>query len=88
MMKPIISAVMIMDALWIWNDFQLPLLMLNASQDMWTLPLFEYNFKNKYSTNYTLAFAAFLLSSLPILVFYLLAQKQIINGLTTGAVKS
>ena len=43
---------------------------------------------NKYSTNYTLAFAAFLLSSLPILVFYLLAQKQIINGLTTGAVKS
>ena len=88
MMKPIVSAVMIMDALWIWNDFQLPLLMLNASQDMWTLPLFEYNFKNKYSTNYTLAFAAFLLSSLPILVFYLLAQKQIINGLTTGAVKS
>ena len=88
MMKPIISAVLIMDALWIWNDFQLPLLMLNASEDMWTLPLFEYNFKNKYSTNYTMAFAAFLLSSLPILVFYLIAQKQIINGLTNGAIKS
>ena len=40
MMKPIISAVLIMDTLWIWNDFQLPLLMLNASEDMWTLPLF------------------------------------------------
>ena len=40
MMKPIISAGLIMDALWIWNDFQLPLLMLNASEDMWTLPLF------------------------------------------------
>lgn len=88
MMKPIISAVLIMDALWIWNDFQLPLLMLNASEDMWTLPLFEYNFKNKYSTNYTMAFAAFLLSSLPILAFYLIAQKQIINGLTNGAIKS
>lgn len=88
MMKPIISAVLIMDALWIWNDFQLPLLMLNASEDMWTLPLFEYNFKNKYSTNYTLAFAAFLLSSLPILAFYLAAQKQIIDGLTNGAIKS
>lgn len=88
MMKPIVSAVLIMDALWIWNDFQLPLLMLNASEDMWTLPLFQYNFKSKYSTNYTLAFAAFLLSSLPILVFYLVAQKQIINGLTNGAVKS
>lgn len=88
MMKPIVSAVLIMDALWIWNDFQLPLLMLNASEDMWTLPLFEYNFKNKYSTNYTLAFAAFLLSSLPILAFYLVAQKQIINGLTNGAIKS
>ena len=88
MMKPTFISVGILEAMWIWNDFQLPLLMLNASQDMWTLPLFEYNFKNKYSTNYTLAFAAFLLSSLPILVFYLLAQKQIINGLTTGAVKS
>ncbi|MGN0803098.1 MAG: carbohydrate ABC transporter permease [Candidatus Faecivicinus sp.] len=88
MMKPIVSAVLIMDALWIWNDFQLPLLMLNASEDMWTLPLFEYNFKNKYSTNYTLAFAAFLLSSLPILAFYLAAQKQIIDGLTNGALKS
>lgn len=88
MMKPIVSAVLIMDALWIWNDFQLPLLMLNASEDMWTLPLFEYNFKNKYSTNYTMAFAAFLLSSLPILVFYLIAQKQIIDGLTNGAIKS
>lgn len=88
MMKPIISAVVIMDALWIWNDFQLPLLMLNAQESMWTLPLFQYNFKTKYSTNYTLAFAAFLLSSLPILAFYLAAQKQIINGLTSGAVKS
>ena len=88
MMKPIVSAVLIMDALWIWNDFQLPLLMLNASEDMWTLPLFEYNFKNKYSTNYTMAFAAFLLSSLPILAFYLIAQKQIIDGLTNGAIKS
>ena len=88
MMKPIVSAVLIMDSLWIWNDFQLPLLMLNASEDMWTLPLFEYNFKNKYSTNYTMAFAAFLLSSLPILAFYLIAQKQIIDGLTNGAIKS
>lgn len=41
MMKPIISAVLIMDALWIWNDFQRPLLMLNASEDMWTLRLID-----------------------------------------------
>lgn len=88
LMKPIIVSIMIMDTLWIWNDFQLPLLMLNASQKMWTLPLFQYNFQNKYTVAYNLAFAAFLLSMVPIMVFYILAQKQIVEGLTAGAVKA
>lgn len=87
MMKPIIVSVIIMDTLWIWNDFQLPLLMLNASQKLWTLPLFQYNFQSKYTVAYNQAFAAFLLSMVPIMIFYLAAQKQIVEGLTAGAVK-
>ena len=87
MMKPIIVSVMIMDALWIWNDFQLPLLMLNSSQKLWTLPLFQYNFQSKYTVAYNQAFAAFLLSIVPIMIFYLLMQKQIMEGLAAGAVK-
>lgn len=88
LMKPIIVSIIIMDTLWIWNDFQLPLLMLNASQKLWTLPLYQYNFQSKYTVAYNLAFAAFLLSMVPIMIFYLIEQKQIIQGLTAGAVKS
>lgn len=87
LMRPIISTVVIMDTLWIWNDFQLPLLMLNRSQTMWTLPLFQYNFQSKYTVAYNQAFAAFLLSMVPMLIFYIVCQKQIIGGLTAGAVK-
>ncbi len=88
MMKPIVVSVIIMDVMWIWNDFQLPLLMLNASQKFWTLPLFQYNFQSQYTVAYNLAFAAFMLSMVPIMIFYLVAQKQIIDGLTAGAVKA
>lgn len=88
MMKPIIASVIIMDVMWIWNDFQLPLLMLNASQKQWTLPLFQYNFQSQYTVAYNLAFAAFMLSMIPIMIFYLVAQKQIMEGLTAGAVKA
>lgn len=88
MMKPIIASVIIMDVMWIWNDFQLPLLMLNTSQKQWTLPLFQYNFQSQYTVAYNLAFAAFMLSMIPIMIFYLIAQKQIMEGLTAGAVKA
>lgn len=87
LINPIIITLAIMDTLWIWNDFQLPLLMLNASQKLWTLPLFQYNFQNKYTVYYNQAFAVFILSIVPIMIFYLLAQKQILEGLTAGAVK-
>jgi raffinose/stachyose/melibiose transport system permease protein len=88
LIKPMISTLVIMDILWYWNDFMLPLFLLNKSRDMWTLPLFQYNFKTEYSFNYPMAFTAYLLALLPILVVYCACQKHIINGLTAGAVKS
>ena len=87
LVKPMISTLLIMDTLWIWNDFMLPLLILNRSQDIWTLPLFQYNFKTEYSFNYTMAFTAYLLAMLPMLIVYCFCQKYIIKGLTAGAVK-
>lgn len=51
LVKPMISTLLIMDTLWIWNDFMLPLLILNRSQAIWTLPLFQYNFKTEYYLN-------------------------------------
>lgn len=87
LVKPMISTLLIMDTLWIWNDFMLPLLILNRTKNIWTLPLFQYNFKTEYSFNYTLAFSAYLLAMLPMLIIYCLGQKYIIKGLTAGSVK-
>ncbi len=87
LVKPMLSTLLIMDVLWIWNDFMLPLLILNRSKDIWTLPLFQYNFKTEYSFNYTMAFTAYLLAMLPMIIIYCTGQKYIIKGLTAGAVK-
>lgn len=87
LIKPMISTILIMDVLWIWNDFMLPLLILNRSQSIWTLPLFQYNFKTEYSFDYTMAFTAYLLAMLPMLLIYCMGQKYIVKGLTAGSVK-
>lgn len=87
LVKPMLATIIIMDVLWIWNDFMLPLLVLNRSRDLWTLPLFQYNFKTEYSFNYTMAFTAYLMAMLPVLIVYCLGQKYIIKGLTAGSVK-
>ncbi|MCR8632247.1 carbohydrate ABC transporter permease [Paenibacillus radicis (ex Xue et al. 2023)] len=87
LMLPIIATVLILNSLWIWNDFQLPLIILNRHPDYWTLPLFIYNFKSEYAFNYNLAFAGFFISMLPIIILYGFTQKYIIGGLTEGALK-
>lgn len=87
LLSPMTATVLIKNGLWYWNDFLLPLLTLNKSPDYWTLTLFQYNFKMTHAINYPMIFAAFLLSMLPIMVFYVFMQKKIIGGLTNGAVK-
>lgn len=87
LVKPMTATILILNGLSVWNDFMLPLLLLNRSKSMWTLQLFQYNFKTAYTFDYNLAFASFLLSMLPIMVVYVFAQKYIIQGLTNGAVK-
>lgn len=86
--KPMTVTVIILNVLWIWNDFLLPLLILNKSAAMWTLPLYQYNFKSAYTFDYNLAFASFLFSIIPMIIMYILLQKNIIEGLTAGAVKT
>ena len=64
LLKPILSTLLIKDSLFIWNDFQLPLIILNGSTKSWTLQLFQYNFKSQYSFDYNLAFASFIMTTL------------------------
>ncbi|MCG8501199.1 MAG: carbohydrate ABC transporter permease [Firmicutes bacterium] len=88
LIKPMIATLMIIDILWFWNDFMLPLLLLNKSSDYWTLPLFQYNFKTQYSFNYPMSFTAYFMSMVPIVIIYCFLQKYIITGISAGAVKS
>lgn len=87
LLKPITATILIKNSLWIWNDFFLPLLVLNRSYKLHTIVLFQHSFKTAYTTDYTLAFTTFFMSILPIILVYISAQKYIIPGLTSGAVK-
>ena len=86
--KPMTATVVVVNALWIWNDFLLPLIILNRDNNNWTVPLFQFNFKSQYTFDYNLAFASFTLTIVPILILYVFMQKSIIAGLVDGAVKS
>lgn len=88
LLKPMHATVAIMTALATWNDVMMPLVLLSGSNEgATTLPLAQLLFQTKFGTNYNVAFASYLLALLPILIFYLFAQKWIINGVTNGAVK-
>lgn len=85
-MKPMHATVAVITALAVWNDVMTPLVIMAGSAQN-TLPLAQLNFQSQFGTNYNLAFASYLLSLIPILVFYIICQKQILNGVVNGAVK-
>lgn len=85
-MKPMHATVAVITALAVWNDVMTPLIIMAGSSEN-TLPLAQLNFQSQFGTNYNLAFASYLLSLIPILVFYVICQKQILNGVVNGAVK-
>ena len=85
MMKPMHATVAILTALGTWNDVMTPLVIMSGDQN--TLPMAQLNFQSQFGTNYNLAFASYLLALIPILIFYLVCQKQILNGIASGAVK-
>lgn len=85
-MKPMHATVAVLTALGTWNDVMTPLVIMSGTGKN-TLPLAQLNFQTQFGTNYNLAFASYLLALIPILVFYLICQKQILNGVVNGAVK-
>ncbi len=85
-MKPMHATVAVITALAVWNDVMTPLVIM-AGTGVNTLPLAQLNFQSQFGTNYNLAFASYLLSLIPILIFYVICQKQILNGVVNGAVK-
>lgn len=86
MMKPMHATVAVMTALGTWNDVMTPLVIMSGTGQN-TLPIAQLNFQTQFGTNYNLAFASYVLSLIPILIFYIVCQKQILNGVANGAVK-
>ncbi len=86
LLKPIISTMVILNSLAFWNDFLLPSLVL-TDKELLTLPLSTYSFYGTYSADYGTIMAGLLLCVMPILILYIVLQKQIIGGVVAGAVK-
>ncbi|NDL68878.1 carbohydrate ABC transporter permease, partial [Clostridiales bacterium F-3ap] len=86
-LKPIFVTVIILNAIWIWNDFLLPSLILGIGQDVQTIPLAIAGFAGSFVKKWDLIMTAVLMAAAPIVVGFLFAQKHIIKGMVAGAVK-
>jgi len=86
LLKPVIVTLVVLDVLWIWNDYLLPSLVL-LSPEHKTLPLSTYAFFSSYSVDYGPLMAGLVMTVIPVLALYLLLQNQIIKGITQGALK-
>nr|WP_200805214.1 carbohydrate ABC transporter permease [Halanaerobium kushneri] len=86
LLRPISATVMILNTLWIWNDFLLPLLML-VDSDHYTLLLSTNMLFGRYNNDWSSILAALILAMLPVVIIYLLLQKNIVKGVADGAIK-
>jgi raffinose/stachyose/melibiose transport system permease protein len=87
LLKSTTLTLIILNVLWIWNDFLLPSLVLISSANR-TLPLTTFYFHGTYTSDYGLLMAALMLTILPVIIFYGLLQKHIIKGVMEGAIKA
>ena len=86
-LKPIYVTILILNGIWIWNDFLLPMLVLGKGTPVQTLPLAVNNFAGAFLVSWDLMMTAILMALVPIIVFFLAAQKHIIKGMVEGSVK-
>lgn len=84
--RPALAAVAALTMIVSWNDLLVPLVILN-SDNLWTLPLGTMQFQGQYGQDLALISAFVALSSIPTIIFYIFAERQIVSGLTAGAIK-
>jgi raffinose/stachyose/melibiose transport system permease protein len=87
LLTPVITTVTILNGMWIWNDYLLPSMMLGQNGVVKTLPVAVQAFVGSYVKQWNLILTAALLAIIPMIVLFLFAQKQIMNGMIEGAVK-
>jgi raffinose/stachyose/melibiose transport system permease protein len=87
LLTPVSATVAALHIMWLWNDFNISIILLQKDA-VRTLTVKQYYFFGQYSSAYGMAFAAAILSMIPVIVCFLLLQKYIISGISAGAVKS
>lgn len=87
LLKPTVTTVTVLNGMWIWNDYLLPSLMLGQNGKVKTLPVAVQAFVGSYVKQWDLILTAALLAMVPMIIIFLIAQKQIINGMVEGAIK-
>jgi len=86
LLKPVLVTIFVLNFLSVWNEFTAPLYLLNSVQK-WPMTLAVYNFFGQFSAKWNLVSANIVLTSVPVLIVFLLGQKHIVGGMTSGSVK-
>ena len=86
LLMPMNATVGILTCVWAWNDFIMPLVVLTDPSAR-TLTLAQYVFQGQFNTDYTVAFASYLMAMAPLLIVYIFSQRWVISGVTRGSIK-
>jgi raffinose/stachyose/melibiose transport system permease protein len=86
-LKPIFVTMLVLNGMWIWNDYLLPLQILGKGGDIQTLPISVSNLAGLYEKEWGLILTSVIMAALPVIILFLFAQKYIIKGMTSGAIK-
>jgi len=87
LLTPIHATVVVLNGMWIWNDYLLPLLVLGKGNAVQTIPLAVANFAGAYVKQWDLILTAIVMAIIPIIILFLAAQRYIIRGIVTGSIK-
>ena len=86
-LKPVFVTMLVLNGMWIWNDYLLPSLVLGIGNEVQTLPLSVANLAGFYDKDWSLILTSVVMASIPAVILFLFAQKHIIKGMTSGAIK-
>jgi raffinose/stachyose/melibiose transport system permease protein len=86
-LKPIFVTLLVLNGMWIWNDYLLPVLVIGLGGNVQTLPVAVANLAGTYVREWDLILTSVLMAATPVVILFLFAQKHIIQGMTSGAIK-
>jgi raffinose/stachyose/melibiose transport system permease protein len=87
LLSPIHATIIVLNGMWIWNDYLLPLLVLGKGNRVQTIPLAVANFAGTYVKQWDLMLTAIVMAIIPIIIVFLAAQRFIIRGIVAGSIK-